>query len=60
MRRADDGATAWEPERDDDNDDCSHCGGSGGGPDEALRCPYCTRGKTRRHRRHSSWLDLDD
>lgn len=21
--------------------DCSHCGGSGGGPDAALRCPYC-------------------
>ena len=42
-------AEADELEVDDDDeadelevdDDCAACGGSGGGPDRALRCPHC-------------------
>lgn len=31
----------------EDDDTCDHCGGSGGGPDEALKCPFCSGKGTR-------------
>lgn len=58
MSVADDGATAWEPECGDETDGCGYCGGSGGGPDEALRCPYCTG--LRRWRTRPWRDDIDD
>ena len=37
----DDGYCADCTEPDDDDGECAFCGGSGGGDDAALRCPYC-------------------
>jgi len=38
----DDGYCAECNEPDDEDDgECAFCGGSGGGDDAALRCPYC-------------------
>lgn len=43
-----------------DPDECSRCGGSGGGPDIPLRCPACRGTGLAPHARHLVEPDPDD